>query len=49
LAVLLGIVFWGDRPGPQLWIGGAMVLGGVLLIALRAMAKVRSVAVAPVP
>lgn len=41
LAVLLGIVFWGDHPGPQLWIGGAMVLGGVLLIALRAMAKAR--------
>jgi O-acetylserine/cysteine efflux transporter len=46
LAVILGIVFWGDRPGPQLWIGGAMVLGGVLLIALRAMAKSRPVAVA---
>jgi O-acetylserine/cysteine efflux transporter len=46
LAVILGIVFWGDRPGPQLWIGGAMVLGGVLLIALRAMARSRPVAVA---
>ncbi|MDX1550503.1 MAG: DMT family transporter [Lysobacter spongiicola] len=41
LAVVLGIVFWGDRPGPQLWIGGAMVLGGVLMIALRAKAKAR--------
>ena len=41
LAVVLGIAFWGDRPGPQLWIGGAMVLGGVLLIALRARAKAR--------
>ena len=41
LAVLLGILFYGDRPGPQLWIGGAMVLGGVLLIALRALAKAR--------
>ncbi len=39
-AVALGILFWGDRPGPQLWIGGAMVLGGVLIIALRARAKV---------
>ncbi len=38
-AVALGILFWGDRPGPQLWIGGAMVLGGVLVIALRARAK----------
>jgi O-acetylserine/cysteine efflux transporter len=46
LAVILGIAFWGDRPGPQLWIGGAMVLGGVLLIALRGMAKSRPVAVA---
>jgi len=41
-AVLLGVVFYGDEPGPQLWIGGAMVLGGVLLIALRALAKSRA-------
>lgn len=41
LAVILGIVFWGDRPGPQLWVGGAMVLGGVLMIALRALARSR--------
>jgi O-acetylserine/cysteine efflux transporter len=41
LAVVLGMVFWGDRPGPRLWIGGAMVLGGVLIIALRALAKMR--------
>ncbi|TBR08205.1 MAG: DMT family transporter [Lysobacter sp.] len=39
LAVGLGIVYWGDRPGPRLLIGGAMVLGGVLMIALRALAK----------
>lgn len=39
LAVALGIVFWGDRPGPQLLLGGAMVLGGVLIIALRAASK----------
>ena len=38
-AVALGILVWGDRPGPQLWIGGAMVLGGVLAIALRARSK----------
>ena len=43
-AVLLGIVFWGDRPGPALWIGGAMVLGGVLLIAIRSLQKARQVA-----
>ncbi|NOT88430.1 MAG: DMT family transporter [Lysobacter sp.] len=41
-AVALGILVWGDRPGPQLWIGGAMVLGGVLVIALRARAKALS-------
>ena len=41
LAVLLGIVFWGDRPGPALWIGGAMVLGGVLAVALRAGVRQR--------
>ena len=40
-AVGLGIAFWGDRPGPGLWIGGAMVLGGVLMVALRAKAKAR--------
>ena len=38
-AVALGILVWGDRPGPPLWIGGAMVLGGVLAIALRARTK----------
>jgi O-acetylserine/cysteine efflux transporter len=43
MAVLLGIVFWGDRPGPALWIGGAMVLGGVLVIALRAVTRQRPV------
>ncbi len=42
LAVALGVAFWGDRPGPRLWLGGAMVLGGVLVIALRALAKSRT-------
>ena len=41
-AIALGIAFWGDRPGPSLWIGGAMVLGGVLMIALRNQAKARA-------
>lgn len=41
-AIALGIAFWGDRPGPRLWIGGAMVLGGVLAIALRTLAKSRA-------
>lgn len=47
LAVVLGLLFYGDRPGPQLWIGGAMVLAGVLLIAARAMARARPLP--PVP
>lgn len=47
LAVGLGIWVWGDRPGPRLLIGGAMVLGGVLMIALRALAKARSRVPAP--
>ncbi|WP_363800615.1 DMT family transporter [Lysobacter firmicutimachus] len=41
-AIALGIAFLGDRPGPRLWIGGAMVLGGVLAIALRTLAKSRT-------
>ena len=41
LAMGLGIAFWGDRPGPRLYLGGAMVLAGVLLIALRALARSR--------
>lgn len=42
-AIALGIAFWGDRPGPRLLIGGAMVLGGVLAIALRARTKSKPV------
>lgn len=41
IAILLGLLFYGDRPGPKLWLGGAMVLGGVLVIAIRA--RVRAV------
>lgn len=41
LAIVLGVLVWGDRPGPKLWIGGAMVLGGVLAIALRSWQKTR--------
>lgn len=40
LAVAVGVVFWGDRPGPRIWIGGAMVLGGILVIALRKRAGI---------
>jgi O-acetylserine/cysteine efflux transporter len=49
LAVSLGIVFWGDRPGPRLWLGGAMVLVGVLIIALRAIAKARVIPASEMP
>lgn len=45
-AMALGVAFWGDRPGPRLWIGGAMTLAGILLIALRTQAKSRP---APLP
>jgi O-acetylserine/cysteine efflux transporter len=44
IAVGLGIAFWGDHPGPRLWIGAAMVLGGVLMIALHGLAKRRALA-----
>jgi O-acetylserine/cysteine efflux transporter len=36
LAVVLGVAFWGDRPGPRVLLGGALVLGGVLWVTLRA-------------
>jgi len=42
VAVTLGILVWGDKPGPNLMVGGAMVLGGVLVVALRAMARRRT-------
>lgn len=42
IAVGLGIAFWGDEPGPRLYLGGAMVLGGVLIIAARARQKART-------
>ncbi|MCC8362733.1 DMT family transporter [Lysobacter sp. A6] len=45
-AVVLGMLYWGDHPGPRLWIGGAMVLGGVLIIAMRALQKLRALPVA---
>ena len=45
-AMALGIAFWGDRPGPKLWIGGVMVLGGILVIALRSQARARPAPVA---
>lgn len=41
LAVIFGIMAWGDRPGPKLFIGGAMVIGGVLIIAYRNVVKAK--------
>lgn len=40
-AIALGVLFYGDRLGPRLILGGAMVLGGVLAIGLRARTKAR--------
>lgn len=48
-AIGLGVAFWGDRPGPRLMLGGAMVLGGVLIIALRALAKSRPIPASETP
>ena len=45
-AVALGVLAWGDRPGPRLWLGGAMVLGGILVIALRTQARARAAPIA---
>ncbi|MBB5207586.1 DMT family transporter [Chiayiivirga flava] len=43
IAIGLGIMFWGDEPGPRLYLGGAMVLAGVLVISVRAKQKARPV------
>lgn len=40
-AVALGVLVWGDRPGPQLLIGGVLVLLGVLLVVLKGGRKVQ--------
>jgi O-acetylserine/cysteine efflux transporter len=34
-AAVLGVVVWGDRPGPEMLAGGALVLAGVLVVAVR--------------
>jgi O-acetylserine/cysteine efflux transporter len=39
-AVLFGILIWGDRPGLNLFLGGGLVLIGILYISLRSRAKV---------
>lgn len=47
LAVLFGVLVWGDRPGWRLLAGGLMVLGGVLWVTLRARQRERRVAEEP--
>ena len=42
LATVLGVVVLHDEVGPKLWLGGAMVLGGVLAIALRNYTRSRT-------
>lgn len=35
LATVLRILFMNDQVGPRLWLGGTMVIGGVLAIATQ--------------
>jgi len=39
LAVVFGVLIWGDRPGPGLLMGGMLVVTGVLFITIRARQK----------
>jgi len=39
LAVVFGVLIWGDRPGARLLFGGALVITGILFITLRARKK----------
>ena len=41
LAAILGVVLLGDQVGIRVWIGGAMVLSGVLGVALRNLQKAK--------
>ena len=41
MAVIFGILIWGDRPGWRLLLGGALVITGILFITLRASKKTR--------
>lgn len=47
LAVVLGVLVWGDRPGLRLLTGGALVILGVLWITVRARYRPRPAAVEP--
>jgi len=44
-AVLFGVLIWGDRPGLKLLMGGALVLGGILIISIRQRAKAPDVSI----
>ena len=44
LAVVFGILLWGDRPGARLLIGGVLVILGILFITLRARSRWASAA-----
>lgn len=39
IAVVFGILIWGDRPGVNLFVGGGLVLSGILYISLRQRAR----------
>jgi len=41
MAVIFGILIWGDRPGWRLLAGGALVITGILFITLRARMKIQ--------
>jgi O-acetylserine/cysteine efflux transporter len=45
-AVMFGVLVWGDRPGPRLLVGGALVLSGILVVTLRARRKLPRVSAA---
>ena len=47
LAVILGVLIWGDRPGLRLLGGGALVIVGVLWITVRARQRARVLAPEP--
>jgi O-acetylserine/cysteine efflux transporter len=49
LAVVFGVLVWGDRPGWRLLAGGTLVIVGILLITLRARSKIRSASPEPSP
>lgn len=42
LGALFGVLVWGDRPGPRLIAGGAIILGSILFITLRGRRRART-------